>query len=100
MIRLPPRSTLLPYTTLFRSYAGLVIERLLVRTWLAALPNCRWGKMLCCHAVVNSLPHENACHHVDIWINLSLSQAVTVTVGICRSELRCTHSKTDRKRVV
>src|SRR3712207_8149820 len=29
MIRRPPRSTLVPYTTLFRSQAGDVVERLL-----------------------------------------------------------------------
>src|SRR3989454_3860323 len=31
MIRRPPRSTLFPYTTLFRSYGPLVLERVALR---------------------------------------------------------------------
>src|SRR5256885_13295910 len=42
MIRRPPRSTLFPYTTLFRSGAGgvLVIVRMLSRSAIGALLDC------------------------------------------------------------
>src|SRR2546427_6115613 len=36
MIRRPPRSTLFPYTTLFRSWPGEVVERRIYLTWLAS----------------------------------------------------------------
>src|SRR5687768_18283289 len=40
MIRRPPRSTLFPYTTLFRSYLHTGLSRGINRTWEYAPPRC------------------------------------------------------------
>src|SRR3712207_8304231 len=37
MIRRPPRSTLFPYTTLFRSRAQKIVSRTVTRKWLGRL---------------------------------------------------------------
>src|SRR2546430_4354144 len=43
MIRRPPRSTLFPYTTLFRSVGGTVADQVHRRT-TATVTGCRWRK--------------------------------------------------------
>src|SRR5438034_4717559 len=49
MIRRPPRSTLFPYTTLFRSPVGLVVAGLLFFGFLAVLRELDLGLLLGLH---------------------------------------------------
>src|SRR3712207_8036398 len=48
MIRRPPRSTLFPYTTLFRSWDGPIVRRLsrllsISQRWFTRSPSCHSG---------------------------------------------------------
>src|SRR2546426_6945193 len=42
MIRRPPRSTLFPYTTLFRSVIGVILPLVVVSAWLVPLVWIGW----------------------------------------------------------
>src|SRR3712207_7590669 len=68
MIRRPPRSTLFPYTTLFRSDAGDHVLALGVREELAvepALPGCRVAREADARAGVLALVAEDHLNDVD-----------------------------------
>src|SRR2546427_2226913 len=59
MIRRPPRSTLFPYTTLFRSGAGGLLRLALVR------PQDRRAPLGADHRVHGVLEHQDAIPHRD-----------------------------------
>src|SRR3989454_11101347 len=73
MIRRPPRSTLFPYTTLFRSrYFSLVIERIGRRTVAAVKIVGRFGHFM--GDLARAVPD------VDVWGRLTLVQLRRVGV--------------------
>src|SRR2546430_3833978 len=85
MIRRPPRSTLFPYTTLFRSEASLVVrncqfELLLVTVWAPVTP---------VHWTVSPTAMVTVCG-----LNESVAElAVTVVVDRKSTRLNSSHSQ-------
>src|SRR2546425_12485521 len=86
MIRRPPRSTLFPYTTLFRSKRGLaprVVERI-----VAALPQEPRGSAL--HAVA-----DLAAHRFDARSEEHTSELQSLAYLVCRLLLEKKKKKTN-----
>src|SRR2546422_11758460 len=67
MIRRPPRSTLFPYTTLFRSLDALLQRRLLARHRLGAL-----GRLEGERALAPALPERSEEHTSELQSRLHL----------------------------
>src|SRR2546425_9047879 len=76
MIRRPPRSTLFPYTTLFRSVCGIEVDAVVRLTWIIS------GALAAFAGVFTGLTPQL---HPEIGFNLLLSL-------VAAAILRCTRS--------
>src|SRR2546430_6611800 len=73
MIRRPPRSTLFPYTTLFRSNTGVVMALLLTRGW-------RWAPLVAFGIFTGELLTDEG---PPPWRVLALTSLYLATVYAC-----------------
>src|SRR5258707_1357567 len=56
MIRRPPRSTLFPYTTLFRSYRNIILVRLILERYIGVKGiEANLGKRNLSYSIVNTI---------------------------------------------
>src|SRR3989449_10846004 len=68
MIRRPPRSTLFPYTTLFRSLLRLTAEAYLLLDPRTGTPRERWQWLLALHAAAERDAWQRGLEDVHAWI--------------------------------
>src|SRR2546422_11580201 len=82
MIRRPPRSTLFPYTTLFRS-----LTRLLARTWITYVPVA--GNVSCCWLLALKVTTSAAVGENTVAVAVAPNgNAAAARVNVTRSEER------------
>src|SRR5260221_7357994 len=82
MIRRPPRSTLFPYTTLFRSYKEMAeVTQLPIGTVMSRLTRARKRLRRCLQHQDRKSTHLNSSHTVISYAVFSLKKKTTIDIS-------------------